>query len=436
MRPRSRRRGLRDGFRSRCSFGAGAGAASGAGAGAGAASGTGAGAGAACGAHRRGFWCRRCGCSFRCGRRCGQRCRFRCRAGGVHRIDTRGQVCLRARDDAGRRHMFDRGRRPARPERAPDTNWLTAEARFFESAGAAEFPANAAAAAISIDAAFDGSDAACWIAGLRVWMADSPGACRLSIGSGAAGSAPATPPNSKAADEPTAIVVVTRRDLLRDIGSSNRGGLRIRAGRTSGTAPRRPAWVRSPTARVPHPAVRWPRRACPASVKQRDRRGTASCCGSGTGSPGNEGRLSWPVGINSGVAAAGAIAAGTAGRRNAGQCRGTAAASRQCRGNGGRRGARGGVATPGSAAVPGRAAVPGTAAGCCGRVTEALAIGGAATGAAGAAGVPDSTDEAACSSCGALAGLSRSWSHAQARYRRQRHGRGIGLGDAARQQCR
>ena len=41
------------------------------------------------------------------------------------------------------------------------TNWLTAVATFREPAGAAEFPANAAAAAINIDAALVGSAAAC-----------------------------------------------------------------------------------------------------------------------------------------------------------------------------------------------------------------------------------------------------------------------------------
>ena len=39
--------------------------------------------------------------------------------------------------------------------------WLTAEATFFESVGAVELPANAAAAAINIDAALYGSAAAC-----------------------------------------------------------------------------------------------------------------------------------------------------------------------------------------------------------------------------------------------------------------------------------
>ena len=42
-----------------------------------------------------------------------------------------------------------------------DTNWFTADATFSESDGAAAFPANAAAAAMSIDAAFVGSAAAC-----------------------------------------------------------------------------------------------------------------------------------------------------------------------------------------------------------------------------------------------------------------------------------
>ena len=40
------------------------------------------------------------------------------------------------------------------------TKLLTADATFFESAGAAELPVNAAAAAISIDAALYGSEAA------------------------------------------------------------------------------------------------------------------------------------------------------------------------------------------------------------------------------------------------------------------------------------
>jgi hypothetical protein len=85
---------------------------------------------------------------------------------------------------------------------------LTVVATFLESADVAEFPANAAAAAIRLEAAFVGSVAACSMAGPSVCTADSPGACRPSIGGGGgAGSAWATlvmPPSSNAADEPIA----------------------------------------------------------------------------------------------------------------------------------------------------------------------------------------------------------------------------------------
>ena len=87
----------------------------------------------------------------------------------LRRVDARGQVSL--------------GRRAARPgqaharRRVAATKLLTADATFFESAGAAELPVNAAAAAISVDTALYGSAAAFWIAGLRPCTADMPGAC-------------------------------------------------------------------------------------------------------------------------------------------------------------------------------------------------------------------------------------------------------------------
>ena len=55
------------------------------------------------------------------------------------------------------------------------------------------------------------------------------------------------------------------------------------------------------------------------------------------------------------------------------------------------------------------AAAAGATAGC-GKVSAALAVGGGATGVAGAAGTPDRADARLCSSWGAMAGTFASWS--------------------------
>src|ERR1700694_2999757 len=64
------------------------------------------------------------------------------------------------------------------------TKLVTEDATCLELSGVALLPANAAAAAISIDAALVGSAAACWITGLSCCIAGSPGACRALIGFG------------------------------------------------------------------------------------------------------------------------------------------------------------------------------------------------------------------------------------------------------------